>query len=102
MKYSEMIKRVQSWAKERGLDKTDPHVQGLKIAEEMGEMFQAFLKDHEEDELDAVGDLQVTLIIYCLQRGINYEKCLKDAYHVIENRKGKTVGGVFIKQEDMK
>ncbi|EJF01255.1 MazG-like family protein [Liquorilactobacillus mali] len=101
MKYSEMIKRVQSWAKERGLDKTDPHAQGLKIAEEMGEMFQAFLKGRKEDELDAVGDLQVTLIIYCLQRGINYEKCLANAYSVIENRKGKTVDGIFIKQEDI-
>lgn len=100
--YKELVNNIKSWAKARGLDKTDPHAQGLKIAEEMGEMFQAFLKGHKEDELDAVGDLQVTLIIYCLQRGIDYEKCLEDAYHVIENRKGKTVGGVFIKQEDIK
>lgn len=53
------------------------------------------------DELDAIGDIQVTLIIYCLQRGIDYKKCLADAYSVIENRKGKMIDGTFVKEEDL-
>ena len=56
---------------------------------------------HEADELDAVGDIQVTLIVYCLQRGIDYQKCLQDAYGVIKNRKGKMVDGTFVKDSDL-
>lgn len=101
MKYEKLIKSVQSWAKQRGLDKSDPHAQALKIGEELGELFQAFLKEHEADELDAIGDLQVTLIVYYLQRGIDYKKCLADAYKVIKNRKGKMIDGAFVKEADL-
>jgi NTP pyrophosphatase (non-canonical NTP hydrolase) len=100
MKYEQLISEVENWAKDRGLDKSDSHAQALKIGEELGELFQAFLKEHKADELDAVGDIQVTLIVYCLQRGIDYKKCLADAYSVIENRKGKMIDGTFVKQED--
>lgn len=102
MKYEKLIEEVQCWAKDRELNQSDPHAQGLKIAEELGELFEAFLKEHRDDELDAVGDIQVTLIIYCLQRGIDYKECLADAYSVIKNRKGKMIDGTFIKQEDLK
>lgn len=101
MQYEKLISKVQSWAAERGLDKSDSHAQALKIGEELGELYQAFLKEHEADELDAVGDIQVTLIVYCLQRGIDYQKCLQDAYGVIKNRKGKMVDGTFVKDSDL-
>ena len=101
MKYEKLIEEIQRWAKDRGLDKSDSHAQGLKIAEELGELFQAYLKEHKTDELDAIGDIQVTLIIYCLQRGIDYKKCLADAYSVIENRKGKMIDGTFVKEKDL-
>ena len=101
MKYEKLIESVQLWAKQRGLGKSDPHAQALKIGEELGELFQAFLKEHETDELDAIGDLQVTLIVYCLQRGIDYKKCLADAYKIIENRKGKMIDGTFVKEQDL-
>ncbi len=101
MKYEQLISEVNNWAKDRGLDKSDSHAQGLKIAEELGELFEAFLKEHRDDELDAVGDIQVTLIIYCLQRGIDYKECLADAYSVIKNRKGKMIDGAFVKEQDL-
>ena len=101
MKYEKLIKSVQEWAKDRGLDQSDPHAQGLKIAEELGELFEAFLKEHRDDELDAIGDIQVTLIIYCLQRGIDYKKCLANAYSVIKDRKGKMIDGTFVKEKDL-
>lgn len=101
MKYENLIDYVQNWAMNRGLNCSDPHAQALKIGEELGELYQAFLKEHEADELDAIGDLQVTLIVYCLQRGIDYKECLADAYKVIENRKGKMVDGTFVKESDL-
>ena len=100
-KYEQLIEDVQSWATNRGLNGSDPHAQALKIGEELGELYQAFLKEHETDELDAIGDLQVTLIVYCLQRGIDYQKCLADAYKVIKNREGKMVNGTFVKESDL-
>ena len=49
MQYEKLISKVQSWAAERGLDKSDSHAQALKIGEELGELYQAFLKEHEAD-----------------------------------------------------
>lgn len=49
-----------------------------------------------------MGDIIVTLIILCDQLGIDPMECLERAYNKIKNRKGKTVGGKFIKEEDLK
>ncbi len=49
-----------------------------------------------------MGDIFVTLIILCEQIGLNPIKCLDMAYEKIKDRKGKTINGVFIKQEDLK
>jgi len=39
------------------------------------------------------------LIGYCLQRGLDFEKCLESAYNEIKGRTGKVVDGVFVKDE---
>lgn len=101
MQYEKLISKVQNWASERGLDNADTTRQALKVNEEAGELDEAYLKHHKADELDAVGDIQVALIVYCLQRGIDYQKCLQDAYGVIKNRKGKMVDGTFVKDSDL-
>lgn len=49
-----------------------------------------------------MGDIFVTLIILCEQIGLNPIKCLDMAYEKIKDRKGKTINGVFIKEEDLK
>jgi hypothetical protein len=48
------------------------------------------------------GDIFVTLIVLCRQIGIEPTKCLDMAYEKIKGRTGKTVNGIFIKQEDLK
>jgi len=57
----------------------------------------AIIKDNRDDIIDAIGDVQVTLIILCDQLDLNYDECLESAYNVIKNRKGKSVNGTFIK-----
>lgn len=47
------------------------------------------------------GDVIVTLIILSKQLGIDFEECLELAYLKIKNRKGKTIDGKFVKQEDL-
>lgn len=49
-----------------------------------------------------MGDVFVTLIILCDQLNMDLVDCLGRAYEKIKDRKGKTINGVFIKQEDLK
>ena len=48
-----------------------------------------------------MGDILVTLIILCEQIGIDPEECLSMAYEKISKRKGKTINGTFVKDEDL-
>lgn len=92
---------VEEWSKARGLDKTDPRQQLLKLQEELGELAQGELKAKPDQIADSIGDMMVVLTIYCQQKGIELTNCFGDAYDVIKDRKGKLVDGVFIKEEDL-
>lgn len=48
-----------------------------------------------------MGDIFVTLIILCEQIGIDPEECLQMAYEKIKDRRGKTLHGTFVKEEDL-
>jgi NTP pyrophosphatase (non-canonical NTP hydrolase) len=91
---------VINWAVERGLIVPEnAKSQLLKTLEELGEVSRALLKDKQEDFIDGVGDVLVTLIILCKIKGVNLDQCLEQAWNEIKNRKGKTVDGTFIKEE---
>ena len=90
--------KVLEWAKERGILIPDNAIkQMLKLSEEVGELAGAIAKNNKVDQIDAIGDIQVVLIILSEQLGINYKEALESAYNVIKERKGKTVNGIFIK-----
>lgn len=90
--------KVLEWAKERGILIPDNATkQMLKLTEEVGELAGAIAKNNKTDQIDAIGDIQVVLIILSEQLGINYKEALESAYNVIKNRTGKTINGVFIK-----
>jgi NTP pyrophosphatase (non-canonical NTP hydrolase) len=91
--------KVLKWAEERGILIPDNATkQMLKLTEEVGELAGAIAKNNKIDQIDAIGDIQVVLIILSEQLGINYKEALESAYNVIKNRKGKTVNGIFIKE----
>ena len=48
-----------------------------------------------------MGDVFVTLIILCEQLGFIPNKCLAMAYDKNKDRKGKTINGTFVKDEDL-
>lgn len=50
---------------------------------------------------DEMGDIFVTLIILCEQIGIDPVDCLSMAYEKISKRKGRTINGMFVKEEDL-
>lgn len=93
-----MDAKILEWAKERGILIPDNATkQMLKLTEEVGELAGAIAKGNNIDQIDAIGDIQVVLIILSEQLGINYKEALESAYNVIKNRTGKTINGVFIK-----
>lgn len=95
-----LISEVQRWAVDKGIAVTDDlSKQMLKVIEEVGETAGAIAKRNHDDIVDGIGDSFVTLIILCQQAGIDPSHALRSAYNVIAKRKGKTVNGVFIKED---
>jgi NTP pyrophosphatase (non-canonical NTP hydrolase) len=95
--FESLASSICQWAQERDIN--NPAKQLLKVFEEAGELSAAYLKGKTAEEKDAVGDVLVTLIIYCNIRGLNINECLSLAWNEIKNRKGVNVNGTFIKDE---
>ena len=101
---------VLSWAKDKDLlHAENADKQFMKFIEEVFE-FKTEFDDKQRFAPDCIdinnlklemGDIFVTLIILCEQIGIDPEECLSMAYEKIKNRKGKTLHGTFIKEEDL-
>lgn len=96
---NELIKKVNQWFFDRDLDKGDGLGQLQKLHEEVYELAEARIVNDFSAEVDAIGDITVVLIGYCLQRGLDFEQCLESAYNEIKGRTGKVVNGVFVKDE---
>ena len=100
---------ILDWAFKRGLINRDfSKKQYGKVAEEIGEFEEAWLA-YEKDPTPATrvammiefGDVLVTLIILAAQLRIDPIECLELAYTKIKDRKGKTIDGTFVKEEDL-
>lgn len=103
MTFDELIDNITQWADDKGILVSDniPQ-QTMKIMEELGETAGAILKNKKTDEvIDGIGDIFVTVIILSKQLGLDPTKCLEHAWNEIKDRKGKTVNGTFIKQEEL-
>ena len=93
-----VIQEIKQWAKDRNLHEQDPKVQLSKLMEESGELARAILKEEINEQIDAIGDITVVLIVLSMQLGLDYSKCVELAYNEIKDRKGKIVDGVYIKE----
>ena len=90
--------KVLEWAKDRGiLENGTKYGQFSKLVEETSELGSAIMNDNTEEIIDAIGDIQVVLIILAEIYGLSAQDCLESAYEVITKRTGKMVGGVFVK-----
>ena len=101
MNFTTLTQLVIKWAKERDLvhEKNVPF-QMMTVTEEIGELAAAVSRKNRDETIDAIGDSFVTLIILSAQLGLNPKDCLLSAYTEIHDRKGKTVDGTFIKDEE--
>lgn len=103
---SELITKVNEWATDKGLDKSDPRIQWMRVTEEVGEIRDVLLKPTKFTEpqaalKDAIGDTLVTIIVLAHQLDLDVTECLGIAYEEIKNRKGKMINGTFVKESDL-
>jgi NTP pyrophosphatase (non-canonical NTP hydrolase) len=98
--------KVRVWAEGKELFKHSSVKKQLgKLNEETDELkeaiyhFTSFLNNKSELEKE-FGDVVVVLTILAAQLDLRLEDCIKAAYNKIKNRTGKTVNGVFVKDED--
>ena len=100
MTLNELEVKIRNWAIERNIDKSEnAPKQMIKIMEELGETSAALLKKNEPELKDGIGDILVTVIIFAQQLGYTPAECLEEAWNEIKDRKGKTEGGVFIREK---
>ena len=97
----ELIKKVEKWFVDRNLHSLNGAGQLVKLTEEVRELEDAFISGDRIEEIDAVGDILVVLIGYCMQRDLEIMDCLASAYEEIKERKGKVIDGVFVKELDL-
>lgn len=112
MSFEDLQNKVLRWADDKDLlHSENADKQFMKFIEEVfefkseldmfeydGDILKPINLEHVKDEM---GDIFVTLIILCKQLGIDPEECLELAYRKISKRKGKTINGQFIKEEDL-
>lgn len=97
-----LIKQVEQWSIDKGLDKGNSFTQYAKSSEEMGEVAAALYRNDVDEIKDGIGDVVVTLIILAQQNNMTLYECLEQAYEEIKNRTGvMSKNGSFIKSEDL-
>lgn len=98
-----VFEKIVAWAKVRDLIGPERAArQMLKMMEELGETAGAIARDDKVKTIDGIGDCVVVLTILAAQRGITLEQCVMAAWEEIKDRTGRTVDGVFIKDEPAK
>lgn len=84
-----------------------------KVIEETEELEEEIIgiadPNNSQEEIDEIterakmelGDVLVTLILLAEDIGSSAQECLSMSYEKIKDRKGKTINGTFVKEEDL-
>lgn len=101
-KMHNLIKQVEQWSIDKGLDKGNSFTQYAKSSEEMGEVAAALCRNDIDELRDGIGDVIVTLVILAQQNNMTLYECLEQAYEEIKDRTGvMSKDGSFIKEQDL-
>lgn len=100
MNFYELEAKIYGWAMDRQIiQNSNSMAQAIKTLEEVTELLDAIQRGDKPAQIDAYGDILVTLIVGCGTAGIDLTKCLEQAYNEIKDRKGHlTAQGVFVKE----
>lgn len=104
-----LIRNVEYWARKKEIDDyKNWEKQFMKFQEEAIELHTEMVLHDEsiyhidkEDMKLEMGDVLVTLIVLAKQQGIELSECLSLAWNKIKDRRGKTINGQFVKEEDL-
>ena len=94
--------RVVKFITDRNIHQADPRDQFLKVSEEVGELSASLARGDVKSAMDDIGDAHITLVSQAMTLGLTIEECIQCAVSEVENRTGKIVNGIFIKDEDLK
>ena len=99
MSYQQTENLVIMWGTDRGIVQNSNNMaQAIKTLEEVTELIEAIHKGDKAAQIDAYGDILVTLIIGCATADLDLVTCLDSAYEQIKDRKGcLDAQGVFHK-----
>ena len=99
MTLEEFETKIVEWGTQRGiLPDVDMFAQFNKTMEEIQELEQAILAQHKTEVRDAIGDIFVTLVMQTRAWDMDMNECVAQAWNDIKDRKGKMVGGQFVKE----
>lgn len=102
LNFEKLHEFIIQWAEDRKIiSPKNVSKQFIKVTEELGELAEGINKDNQGQIEDSLGDILVTLIILSRDLNVDLLDCLRGAYNVIKNRKGKTINGVFVKESDL-
>jgi len=103
MNIKTLINLVRAWGTTREIigenAKATLKTQFGKTLEEVQELHVAIHDNDHDGITDGIGDTAVTLIMLSELHGVSFEDCIEFAYNQIKDRTGKTVGGVYIKDQ---
>lgn len=99
--YRDIELDIIRWGEERKIiPNATPQSQLNKSLEELAELFKAENQKRYAKIIDGVGDVLVTLILYCALKDIDMLVCLQAAYDEIKDRKGTLLrDGTFVKEQ---
>lgn len=93
---------IRVWAHERNIiNGATMQAQFVKLIEEIGELAEGIAKGRPEAIKDGIGDAVVVLTTLAAQHGVTIEDCIEIAWNEIKDRKGRMVGGVYLKESDL-
>lgn len=120
--FEQLRENVEQWANDKDLlHKENADKQFMKFMEEIFEfktemdIWKLYKKIKHDENIEQdfsieeverwenlkleMGDIFVTLIVLCKQLGIDCVECLQMAYEKISKRKGKTIDGIFYRED---
>ena len=125
MNFEELKTKVEEWAEDKDLlHSENADKQFMKFIEEVFEFktemdilvrYRNYYRENPQKKIPKaeheritkkaeleLGDVVVTLIVLSNQLDIDIVECLDMAYEKISKRHGKTINGLFVKEEDLK
>lgn len=113
-----LIEKITDWGFEKGIN--NPEKQFQKLAEEMLEAHEAYIVSNYSDGfaetihetlaekrekrshlVEELGDIGVVWVLLCDMLGISPLDALEAAHDKNKDRKGKTINGSFVKEQDL-